>query len=133
MKKIERNGTLYAIHDTLETLEKGFKWYGAEVDAIQVARMSYGKDKVVKPHLHKYHPRSLDYTQECVIVIKGKITFSFYDKDKVFLDKVILNPGDLIVSFAGYHGMEVLEDGTVYFEIKTGPFIGNDGDKEFMD
>ncbi len=133
MKRIERDGKLYAIYDSLATIEKGFKWYGEETDAIQVARMHYSKDKVVKPHLHKYRPRSLDYTQESVIVIKGKIAFSFYDKDKIFLDKVILNPGDLIVSFSGYHGMEVLEDDSVYFEIKNGPFTGLEGEKEFMD
>ena len=132
MKRIERGGKLYAIYDTLASIEKGVKWYSSDIDGIQVASMSYGKGKVVKPHTHIFRPRSSNYTQESVIVVKGKIEFSFYDLDKVFLDKVILGPGDLIVSFMGYHGMEVIEDDTVYFEIKTGPFTGNEGDKEFM-
>lgn len=131
MKRIERDGKLYAIYDSFSALERGVKWYGQNSDGIQVASMFYDRGKVVKPHLHKFRPRSSDYTQECVIVIKGKMEFSFYDQGKVFLDKVILNSGDLIVGFQGYHGMEVLEDGTIYFEIKNGPFTGLD--KEFMD
>ena len=133
MKKIERNGVLYAAYDSLSEIEKGFNWYSKDSDAIQVASMSYDRGKVVEPHTHIFRPRSSDYTQESVIVVKGKIEFSFYDPYKIFLDKVVLNPGDLIISFTGYHGMEVLEDGTVYFEIKTGPFTGLEGEKEFMD
>ena len=132
MKRIERNGKLYAVYDSLAEIKDGFNWYSADIDAIQVASMSYSRGKAVKPHTHIFRPRSSNHTQESIIVVKGKIEFSFYDQDKVFLDKVILNPGDVIVSFAGYHGMEVLEDGTIFYEIKTGPFIGNEGDKEFM-
>ena len=133
MKRIERDGKLYGVYDNLATSEKGFKWYTENADAIQVARMYHDKVKEVKPHLHVYRPRSLDYTQECVILFKGKAEFSFYDNNKVFLDKVILNPGDLVVSFGGYHGLKVLEDNSLFFEIKNGPFPGNEIDKEFMD
>lgn len=133
MKKIEKEGVVYAIYDSLSTLEKGFVWYGKNTDAMQVARMYHDKGKAVKTHRHKFHPRSLNYTQECVVLIRGKIEFSFYDKEKAFLDKMILNPGDLITIYNGYHGMEVLEDDTVYFEIKNGPFISLDVDKEFME
>ncbi len=132
MKKIEKDGKLYAIYDNLGDIEKVANWYSGNTEAMQVASMFHDKGKVVKPHIHKFRPRSLNHTQECVIVRKGKLAFSFYDNNKEFLDKVILNSGDLIVSFQGYHGMEVLEDGSVYFEIKNGPFTGLNEDKEFM-
>ena len=132
MKKIQKNGTIYAIYDSLNTLEKGSIWYGEKTDGIQVSRMSHDKGKSFKAHIHKFNPRSLNYTQECIIVIKGKIEFSFYDENKVFLDKVILNSDDMIISYKGYHGAEVLKNNTVFFEIKNGPFIDVDADKEFM-
>ena len=132
MKRIERDGKVYAIYNNFASIEKGVKWYSEDFDAMQVASMSYDKGKVVKPHIHKLRPRSLNYTQECVILIKGKIEFSFYDQNKIFLDKITLNPGDVVIIFGGYHGMEVLEDNSAYFEIKNGPFTGNEVDKEFM-
>lgn len=133
MKIIQRDGVIYAIHDSLDALKKDSLWYGENKEGIQVSRMYHDKGKVVKAHSHKFHPRSLDHTQECLIVFKGKIEFSFYDENKVFFDKIILNPGDLVVVYRGYHGMEVIEDDTLYFEIKTGPFTDIESDKEFID
>lgn len=132
MRKIEKNGKLYAIYEGLDSVGKGFNWHSKDTDAMQVASMSHDKGKVVKPHLHKIRPRSVEHTQECVVLVKGKIGFSFYDHNKDFLDKVILNPGDAVTIFSGYHGMEVLEDNSVYYEIKNGPFTGNEVDKEFL-
>ena len=132
MKKIEKNGVVYAVYDSLASIGKGVNWYSKDTDFMQVASMSHDKGKVVKPHLHVVRPRLVEYTQECVVLIKGKIEFSFYDKNKKFLDKATLGPGDVVTIFSGYHGMEVLEDNSVYFEIKNGPFTGNEVDKEFM-
>ncbi len=133
MKRIERGEKLYAVYEDLASIGKGVNWHSKDTDAMQVASMSHDKGKVVKPHLHRVRPRSVEYTQECVVLVKGKIEFSFYDYDKVFLDKITLNPGDAVTIFGGYHGMEVLEDNSVYFEIKNGPFTGNEVDKEFLD
>lgn len=133
MKRIEKNGVIYAVYDDFASIGKGVNWYSGDTDFMQVASMSHDKGKVVKPHLHVVRPRSVEYTQECVILIKGKLEFSFYDKNKIFLDKVILNSGDVVAIFGGYHGMEVLEDNSVYFEIKNGPFTGNEVDKEFLE
>lgn len=133
MKRIERGERLFAVYDNLASISKGFHWHGKDTDSLQVASMAHDKGKVVTPHLHKFRPRSVEYTQECVVLVQGKIEFSFYDYDKVFLDKVTLNPGDAVTIFGGYHGLKVLEDNSVYFEIKNGPFIGNEGDKEFIE
>lgn len=41
----------------------------------------------------------------------------------------VIGKGDLIVLLSGGHGFEILED-TKFFEVKQGPFIGTDNDKE---
>lgn len=133
MKKIEKNGVIYAVYDSLDTLEKGSVWYGEDKEWLQVSRMQHDRGKVVLAHIHKLRPRTIEHTQECLIDIRGSAKASIYDKDKNFLDSFILKTGDIVVFYRGYHGLEVLEDGTVYFEIKNGPFTGINEDKEFID
>ncbi len=58
--------------------------------------------------------------------------FSFYYEDNIFLDKIILNTDDILVIYSGYHEMEIIEDNTLYFAIKNGPFTDIESDKEFM-
>ncbi len=133
MKKIEKNGIIYAVYDSLDTLDKkGPVWYGEDKEWLQVSRMHHDQGKTVLAHMHKFRPRTVEHTQECLIGIKGSAKASIYDKDKNLIDSVILTSGDTVSFFRGYHSLEVLEDGTVYFEIKNGPFTGIDEDKEFL-
>lgn len=65
-------------------------------------------------------------TSETYIIIRGKMNVMFYDDQKNIIEKCELNPliGNYGVHIpAGqWHTLEVLEKGTVIFEVKDGPY-----------
>jgi len=65
------------------------------------------------------------YTQEVLLIKKGKVKVNFYDKEKKFTGAETVSGGDVILLCAGGHGFEILED-TVMIEIKQGPYTGLD-------
>ena len=44
-------------------------------------------------------------------------------------EPAIVSAGGCTISFWGGHKYECLEDGTVVYEFKTGPYFGKDADK----
>ena len=55
-----------------------------------------------------------------------------YDVDDILLDTTILNPGDVSMTFRGAHAYEMLQDNTIVYEYKTGPYQGQIKDKEWI-
>ena len=47
--------------------------------------------------------------------------------------KTILNEGDCAVVFHAGHGFSVLEEGTILYEVKNGPYYGQLKDKSFIE
>lgn len=76
-------------------------------------------------HRHKH-------TAETYILLRGKIRVLFYDSAKQCIDSFLLNPltGEYGINIpAGqWHTLEVLESGTVIFEVKDGPYMPLDKD-----
>jgi hypothetical protein len=93
----------------------------------QVAYMRHPKDKVIEPHLHNLVARQVLYTQEVLLVRKGKVEVNLYTSKKSFLTSRVLGAGDLILLCGGGHSLIMLEE-TSMIEIKQGPYIG-DNDK----
>lgn len=94
--------------------------------------MSFGSGKSFKPHAHIPRDRHIPQTQEAMVVISGALKCNIYDYQDTKVDWFILRAGDLGLFFDGGHGYEVVEDGTVFYEIKHGPFISVDKDKRFL-
>jgi hypothetical protein len=80
---------------------------------------------------HKHIPidRNTDVTQEAWIVFQGCIKGTFYDLDDSFLYETEIREGDIVVLYRGGHALEVLEEDTVFYELKTGPYYGEKADK----
>jgi cupin fold WbuC family metalloprotein len=97
---------------------------------LQVACFKMPKEKTFVPHKHKKQIRTSDICQESWIVVSGKIKAILYDLDDTIIEQVILNPGDISVTYKGGHNYLSLEDGTLVYEYKTGPYISRDADKE---
>ena len=55
-----------------------------------------------------------------------------YDTDEVFLCEEIIFPGDCSITFEGGHTYEALEEDTIVYEYKTGPYTGQNNDKVFI-
>ena len=62
--------------------------------------------------------------------MSGKVKASFYDLDDSFLCDRIIEKGDVVVFYRGGHSLEVLEDNTIFYEFKNGPYFGVSNDKE---
>jgi len=101
---------------------------------LQLATLKMAKGKTFRPHKHiwKHTSRPTIIAQESWVVIKGSVLCWFYDIDGTFLEKVIINSGDCSMTFEGGHTYTILEDDTVVYEYKTGPYTGQVEDKVFI-
>jgi mannose-6-phosphate isomerase-like protein (cupin superfamily) len=82
------------------------------------------------PHVHNPVSRDVQYTQEVLIIRKGKLRVDFYDNEQNYLESHILNGGDVILLASGGHGFEVLEE-LEMIEVKQGPYLGEQDKTRF--
>ena len=101
---------------------------------IQCAFLRLSEGKSFRPHKHIWktpHCKEV-IAQESWVVIRGKVKVFFYDTDGVLLETHILNAGDASFTLEGGHTYEILEDHTLVYEYKTGPYTGQENDKVFL-
>ena len=105
-----------------------------ESEFLQLALLKMEKGKTFRPHYHTY--KDIDYktaiAQESWVVLKGKVKVTFYDLDNTILEEPVLEAGDASVTLKGGHNFLILEDDTVVYEYKTGPYYGVEVDKDFI-
>ena len=94
----------------------------------QLAYMHHPQGKIIDAHIHNEVHRDIRFTQEVLVLKKGKLRVDFYDAQKNYLESRVLLKGDIILLISGGHGFEVLEE-VEMVEIKQGPYIG-ENDKE---
>ena len=99
---------------------------------LQLAAMKLPKGKTFKPHKHVYCEKISTITQESWVVIEGKVKAILYDLDDSVIAEPILNSGDVSITLYGGHTYEILEDNTLVYEYKTGPYLGLEKDKEHI-
>ena len=100
---------------------------------LQLASMKMEKDKSFKPHKHIWKAgEDQVIAQESWVVIKGSVKVIMYDLDDQVIDTPILYPGDCSMTFMGGHTYLILEDDTLVYEYKTGPYKGQENDKVFI-
>lgn len=104
-----------------------------EDNFIQCALLNMEKGKTFKPHRHIFKERTRNViAQESWIVIQGSVKCTFYDLDNSVLVEPVLNPGDASFTLEGGHTYNILEDNTLVYEYKTGPYEGQALDKIFL-
>jgi cupin fold WbuC family metalloprotein len=100
---------------------------------IQLATLKMQKDKTFKPHKHIFKQGEKEViAQESWVVIQGSVKVILYDLDDQIIAEEIINKGDCSITFEGGHNYYILEDDTVVYEYKTGPYKGQLLDKEFI-
>lgn len=99
---------------------------------LQVAALKLPLDKTFKPHQHLAGIKETKITQEAWVVIRGKVEVYYYDMDGEFLELTRLNAGDVSITFYGGHNYLSLEEDTLVYEFKTGPYLGQEKDKVFI-
>lgn len=102
----ERLRMNFNLHDSLEAKAQRL------LNALQIGT-------VLPIHRHAH-------TAETYILLRGKIKVLFYDDNKNVTDSFILDPkqGDygVHIPVSQWHTLEVLENNTVIFEVKDGPY-----------
>ena len=105
----------------------------SENNFIQCSILNMENGKTFKPHKHIWKERTRNViAQESWIVIQGKVKCIFYDLDDTIIAEPILEVGDAIFTLEGGHNYVILEDNTLVYEYKTGPYEGQSLDKTFI-
>lgn len=99
---------------------------------LQVSCFKLNSGKTFKAHRHIENLRNSTITQESWIITKGKIKAFLYDIDDTILEEVVLESGDCSITLRGGHNYLCLEDDTLVYEYKIGPYNGQDKDKVFI-
>jgi cupin fold WbuC family metalloprotein len=105
-----------------------------EDNFIQCATLKMTKGTTFRPHKHITKERQYEaqIAQESWVVIKGSVKCIFYDIDNTIIATPILKAGDASFTLYGGHNYEILEDDTIVYEYKTGPYEGQALDKTFI-
>ena len=105
-----------------------------EENFIQCSILNMEKGKTFRPHKHIWKERTRNViAQESWVVIQGSVKCIFYDIDNTIIAEPILYPGDASFTLEGGHNYLILEDNTLVYEYKTGPYEGQALDKTFLD
>jgi cupin fold WbuC family metalloprotein len=130
--KIEEGKLLHVINRLSEI--QGRTEIIPEDNFIQCATLRMERGKTFPPHKHitkdRHHPKQI--AQESWVVIKGRVKCILYDIDDTIISTPILGAGDASFTLYGGHTYEILEEDTIVYEYKTGPYEGQFLDKTFI-
>lgn len=124
------DGQLYAIIVRASFRQPGITFFSSPELSQQLAFMSHPEGKSIAPHRHNKVTREVHFTQEVLLIQKGKLQVDFYTEAERYLESRVLGPGDIILLCSGAHGFHVLEP-LEMFEIKQGPYAGENDKTRF--
>lgn len=125
---IRRDDIILAIIIPCDHVAEGLSFITPESFSQQLAYMHHPAGKVIQPHIHKPLKREVSFTQEVLVIKRGKIRVDFYTPERDYLSSRLLVSGDTILLASAGHGFEVIEE-VEMIEIKQGPYGGDDADK----
>ena len=100
---------------------------------IQCSMMKMEQGTTFQPHRHIWKDRTHRLiAQESWMIVQGSVRAIFYDLDDSVIAEIVLNEGDASFTLEGGHNYVILEDDTLVYEYKTGPYEGQNRDKEFI-
>ena len=101
--------------------------------SLQVAFLHLPERQTFKAHKHILHKRDMPIAQESWVVMQGSVKVFYYDIDDKLIDSVILAQGSISLTYHGGHNYLSLAPSTLVYEFKTGPYLGQQYDKVFLD
>jgi hypothetical protein len=128
--KIEPGVLLHLIYRLSEV--EGRTNIAPDEEFLQLASIKMHKGQTFKPHKHIIVEKTTNIAQESWLVIRGSVKCSLYDLDDTIIAERIIYPGDCSMTFRGGHNYLILEDDTIVYEYKTGPYLGIELDKTFI-
>lgn len=101
---------------------------------LQCSTLRMDKGKTFPPHKHitkdRHYPEQI--AQESWVIVRGSVKCKFYDIDDKIIAEPVLKAGDASFTLYGGHTYEILQEGTIVYEYKTGPYEGQKLDKVFI-
>ena len=131
IERITHETTLLAIIVPHNFCEAGIHFFTESELSQQLAYMHHPAGKIIAPHVHNAVLREVHYTQEVLIIRRGRLRVDFYDETRRYLQSRTLVAGDTIMLVAGGHGFEVLEE-VEMIEVKQGPYTGDQDKTTFV-
>lgn len=104
----------------------------SESESLQLALIEMPEGHTFKAHKHIVFDRNMPRPQESWVVIRGSVCVYYYDIDDTLIKTVHLSPGDSTITYEGGHNYKALCNNTIVYEFKTGPYMGQAKDKEFL-
>ena len=89
----------------------------------QVAFIRRPAGSAIEPHIHHRVKRTINQTQEVLIVQRGKVRISFFTSGREYVGERLLSAGDTAILVSGGHGME-FDAECELIEVKQGPYCG---------
>ena len=135
MKKIYskiRPNKLLHIVTSVDEIKSGRIDVVPEEEYLQLAILKMNKGKTFLPHKHIIKEKITDIAQESWLVYEGKVKCTFYDLDDSILDEPIIEKGGISITLRGGHNYLIMSDNTTVLEYKTGPYLGQEFDKQFI-
>ena len=129
VEQITHNSCLLAIIISAFS-QSGVHFFTPNSLSQQLAYMRHPAGKLILPHVHNKVKREVYYTQEVLVIKKGKLRVDFYSEQQQYLESRVLVEGDVILLVMGGHGFEVLEE-VEMIEVKQGPYVGEQDKTRF--
>jgi len=107
------------------------EFFSDKNDFLQVGCHKKQKGEKLKAHYHQFKKHQINSLQEVLYIVSGKVKVNFYTKQGSLIQTKILNKRDILFQRSLGHGFELLENAEI-FEVKQGPFFG-DEHKKFFD
>ncbi len=132
--KLETDKLLHVVHRIENAADVSRNDLIESNNFIQCSLLKLKKNSTFRPHKHIFKKRKYEnqIAQESWVVIKGSVKCIFYDLDDSVITETILHEGDASFTLLGGHNYISLEDNTVVYEYKTGPYEGQKHDKIFI-
>jgi mannose-6-phosphate isomerase-like protein (cupin superfamily) len=130
IETLESGGQLLAVIVSGRFREPGIHFFTPNDLSQQLAYMRHPAGKVIDPHVHNPVSRNVHYTQEVLLIKRGKLRVDFYDDAQTYLESRVLEEGDVILLATGGHGFEILEE-VEMIEVKQGPYAGDQDKTRF--
>ena len=124
IEEIKHKGELLALILSNDFNKPGISFCTPNDLSQQLAYMRHPAGKVIEPHVHNPVQRAVHYTQEVLLLKRGKLRVDFYSDQQEYLESRILSAGDVILLATGGHGFEALEE-IEMIEVKQGPYAGD--------
>jgi len=123
IKRIQSDGVEIAIIISGSFKCDGVKFVTDTSYSQQLAYMNRPTGEYIRPHYHNINERSVQLTQEVLVIRKGRLRVDFYSPEQNYIGSEELGAGDVLMLTAGGHAFKMIEP-VEMVEIKQGPYAG---------